>query len=51
MKTKNQNKENKEELKDKKKESIEIAAERLAEIIILWIESNKIKNDNYEKRK
>jgi len=50
METKNQNKENKEELEDKEKESIEIAAERLAEIMILWIESNKIKN-NYEKRK
>ncbi len=49
METKNQNTENKEELKNKKKESIEIAAEKLAEIMILWIESNKVKN-NHEER-
>lgn len=52
MKVNNQNIKNKDRLKEQEKESVEIAAEKLAEIIIAWIELNQNKDKNvYEKRK
>jgi len=52
MKTNDKHLKNENELKDKNKKLMELAASRLAEIFVAQIEFNKNKNKNiYEKRR